>query len=188
MRAWAELHPVIRRHGRWAGQATAPIMRGWVIRVEAARLPKPTGNTLNTLWLWWSGPAGATPDLDLCWRAYTHRFHIEHAIRFDKTTLGWTTPAMRHPEQAERWTAIINAAYAQLVLARPLAADHRLPWEHPRPPNQLTPGRVRRDFPRLWASMPPQANPRKPSHPGPGRPKGRPAPRAKRHPVIKKAA
>jgi hypothetical protein len=113
---------------------------------------------------------------------------LEHAIRFAKTTLGWTMPALRHPEQADRWTAIILAACAQLVLARPLAADHRLPWEHPRDPAQLTPGRVRRDFPRLRAALPPVASPRKPCRPGPGRPKGRPARHARRYPVIKKGA
>ena len=191
-RGWARLHPRISRRsrgpGRWAGYPRAPIVRGWVIQVTVTRPPKPGGNTLHTLWLWWSGPPGATPGLDLCWRAYTHRFDIEHTIRFAKTTLGWTTPALRHPEQADRWTAITLAAYAQLVLARPLAADHRLPWEHPRDPAQLTPGRVRRDFPRLRPALPPVANPRKPCHPGPGRPKGRPARRAKRYPVIKKAA
>lgn len=190
VRAWARLHPRISRrsrgHDRWAGHPKAPIVRGTVIQVTVTRLPKPGGNTLHTLWLWWSGPPGTTPSLELCWRAYVHRFDIEHTIRFEKTTLGWTTPALRHPGQADRWTQIILAAYAQLALARPLAADHRLPWEHPAGPGTLTPGRVRRDFPRLRPALPPVANPPKPSRPGPGRPKGRPARRAKRYPVIKK--
>ena len=139
------------------------------------------------MWLWWPGPAAMTPDLDRCWRAYVHRFDIEHTIRFEKTTLGSVTPALRHPSQASRWTAITLAAYAQLVLARPLAAAHRLPWEHPRDPGSLPPGWVRRDFPRIRATLPPVANPRKPFGTGPGRPTG-PGHRAKRHPVIKKAA
>jgi len=187
VQAWDGLHPQLSRRGRWAAHARAPIVRGWVIRVEVTRLPRPGGAVLNRLWLWWSGPPGTVPDLDLCWRAYTRRFDIEHAIRFAKTTLGWTTPALRHPEQADRWTALILAALAQLALARPLAADRRLPWERPRPPGQLTPGRVRRDFPAIWHTLPPVANPPKPSRPGPGRPKGRPARRAPRHPVIRKA-
>jgi hypothetical protein len=193
VRAWAGLHPRITRRargrGRWASAAgPAPIVRGWVIRVEVTSLPKPGGQASTTLWLWWSCPDHLPPRLDLCWRSYLHRFDIEHTIRFAKTTLGWVTPALRTPEQAGRWTAIITCAYAQLVLARPLAADHRLPWERPRDPGRLTPGRVRRDFPRLRPALPPVAKPPKPHGTGPGRPKGHPAHRAKRHPVIKKAA
>jgi hypothetical protein len=188
VRAWGGLHPRLARRGRWAAYARAPIVRGWVIRIEVARLPGPGGAVLNRLWLWWAGPAGTAPDLGLTWRAYTRRFDIEHAIRFAKTTLGWTTPALRHPEQADRWTALILAATAQLVLARTIAADRRLPRERPRPPGQLTPGRVRRDFPAIWHTLPPTANPPKPSRAGPGRPRGRPGRRAPRHPVIKKAA
>lgn len=188
VRGWSGLHPRIRRAGRWAGPGPAPVVRGWVIRVDVTSTPRPAGKAGKMLWLWWSGPPGTAPDLDLCWRAYVHRFDIEHLIRFAKTTLGWTTPALRHPAQAARWTTIILAAYAQLVLARPVAADHRLPWERRRDPAQLTPGRVRRDFLRLCRALPPVARPRKPSRAGPGRPKGRPATRAKRYPVIKKAA
>lgn len=186
VRAWAGLHPQIRRHGRWAGPGPVPIVRGWIIRVDVARMPKPGPKASSLLWLWWAGPPGAVPDLGLAWRAYVHRFDIEHTIRFTKTTLGWATPAVRTPDQAARWTAIITAACAQLVLARPLAADHRLPWERPRPPSRLTPGRIRRDFPRIRLTLPPVTNPRKPCRPGPGRPKGRTSPPAKRHPVIRK--
>jgi len=186
VRGWARLHPRTRRAGRWAGPAPAPIVRGWVIRVEVTSTPRPASKAGKMLWLWWSGPPGTTPDLDTCWRAYVHRFDIEHAIRFAKTTLGWTRPALRHPDQADRWTAIILAACAQLVLARPLAADRRLPWERPRDPAQLTPGRVRRDFSRLRSALPSVARPRKPCRPGPGRPKGRPTRHARRYPVIKK--
>ena len=124
-----------------------------------------------------------SPDVDQCWRAYVRRFDIEHAIKFQKATLGWVTPSLRLPGQADRWTAIIIASYAQLVLARPLAADQRLPWEQPREPGRLTPGRVRRDFPRLRALLPPVASPRKSSAAGPGRPKGSATGPAQRHPV-----
>jgi hypothetical protein len=188
VRAWARLHPRITRHGRWAGQDPVPIVRGWVIRADVQALPRPRARASKLLWLWWSGPPGTAPDLGLCWRAYVHRFDIEHTIRFAKSTLGWVTPAVRQPEQAGRWTAIITAACAQLVLARPLAADARLPWERPRPPARLTPGRVRRDFPRVRAGLPEVANPRKPCRAGPGRPKGRRSPPAPRHPVIRKTA
>jgi len=188
VQAWKGLHPQLERRGRWASRAQAPIVRGWVIRVQVEHLPRPQGRVNKTLWLWWSGPPGMTPDLDLCWRAYIHRFDIEHAIKFQKATLGWVTPSLRHPGQADRWTAIILASYAQLVLARPLAADQRLPWERPRDPARLTPGRVRRDFPRVRALLPPVASPRKSSTAGPGRPKGSTTGPAPRHPAIKKAA
>jgi hypothetical protein len=185
--AWGGLHPQLAARGRWAGRGQLPIVRGWVIRVDVQHLPRPT-RAKKTLWLWWSGPPAMPPDLDLCWRAYLHRFDIEHAIKFQKATLGWVTPSPRLPEQADRWTAIIIASYAQLVLARPLAADQRLPWERPRDPARLTPGRVRRDFPRVRALLPPVASPRKTCTAGPGRPKGSTTGPAQRHPAVKKAA
>lgn len=188
VRAWKRLHPVLAHRGRWAACSRLPIVAGWVIRVDVEHLPRPEGRVKKTLWLWWSGPAGTDPDLDRCWQAYIHRFDIEHTIKFEKQALGWVTPSLRLPGQADRWTAIILAAYAQLVLARPLAADQRLPWERPRDPAYLTPGRTRRDFPRLRASLPPVARPRKPFGPGPGRPKGSRSGPAKRYPTIKKAA
>jgi hypothetical protein len=186
VQAWAGLHPRITRRGRWAQAGPLPIIRGWVIRVQVSTMPKPGPAKASVLWLWWAGPEGTTPDLDVAWRAYVHRFDIEHTIRFAKTTLGWTVPAVRTPAQATRWTAIITAALAQLVLARPLAADQKLPWERPRPPHRLTPGRIRRDFSRVRSTLPAVANPRKPCRPGPGRPKGPARTRAKRHPVIRK--
>ncbi|MEV7395342.1 hypothetical protein [Streptomyces sp. NPDC091215] len=85
------------------------------------------------MWLWWTGPPGHTPDPDLLWRAYTRRFDIEHTFRFARQTLNWTLPRPRTPEQADRWTWLIIAAYTQLRLARTLVADHRLPWEKPLP-------------------------------------------------------
>jgi hypothetical protein len=186
--AWSGLHPMLAARGRWASRGQAPIVRGWVIRVEVEHLPRPRGRVKKTLWLWWSGPPAITPDLDLCWQACIHRFDIEHAIKFAKATLGWVTPSPRHPQQADRWTAVIIASYAQLVLARPLAADQRLPWERPRDPAQLTPRRVRRDFPRVHALLPPVASPRKSCIAGPGRPTGSTTGPAQRYPAIKKAA
>lgn len=50
---------------------------------------------------------------------------------------------------ADRWAWLIIAVYAQLRLARPLAADLRRPWERPCEPHKLTPARVRRDFRHL---------------------------------------
>jgi hypothetical protein len=184
--AWSGLHPKLGRRGHWADHDRPPIVRGTVIRVDVEHLPKPTARTKKTLWLWWSGPG--VPDLDVCWRAYLRRFDIEHTYRFAKNTLGWTTPRICTPEQADRWTLLVVAAYTQLRLARGLVADLRLPWEKPRDPDRLTPARVRRGFRALAATIGTPARPPKSTTAGPGRPKGTPTGPRDRHPAVKKAA
>lgn len=184
VQAWSGLHPKLAGRGRWAGPDGPPIVRGTVIRVEIERLSKVSARAHKTLWLWWSGPGEA--DLDLCWRAYLRRFDIEHTFRFLKSTLGWTTPALCNPEQADRWTWLNVAAYTQLRLARPLVSDLRLPWEKPHDPAHLSPARVRRDFRRLRSTIGTPASPPKSQTPGPGRPKGTRRPPRTRYPAVKK--
>ena len=123
-----------------------------------------------------------------CWRAYLRRFDIEHTFRFVKSTLGWTTPALQTPEQADRWTWLVVAAYTQLRLARGLVDDQRLPWERPRDPAKLTPARVRRGFRRLRPTLGTPASAPKSDTPGPGRPKNTRRPPRTRYPAVKKAA
>ena len=80
------------------------------------------------------------------------------------------------------------AAFAQLVLARPLAADLRRPWERPRDPaRSATPGRVRRGFPDIRPRLGTPARVGKPTRSGPGRPKGSARSLAARHPVAAKS-
>lgn len=185
--AWRHLHPKLTGRGRWATADAPPIVRGTVIRVAVEHLPRPAGGpALKALWLWWSGPD--EPDLDICWRAYLRRFDIEHTYRFAKNTLGWTTPALCTPEQADRWTWLVVAGYTQLRLARGLVADLRLPWERHREPGRLTPGRVRRGFRQLHPALGTPASPPKSDSPGPGRPKGTRRPPRIRYQAIKKAA
>ena len=186
--AWHDQHPRIsgRVKGRWGELDKMPIVHGSVLRVEVERLPKPSGRTKKTLWLWWSGTG--TPDLSRCWRSYLRRFDIEHTFRFMKGTLGWTTPALRNPEQADRWTWLVLAAYTQLRLSRVLVADLRLPWERRRELSQLTPSRVRRGFRQLRATIGTPAHAPKSITPGPGRPKGTRRPPRTRYPVIRRAA
>ena len=184
VRAWHHRHPKLPGRGRWAGPEI-PIVRGSVIRVDVEHLPNPIGRTKKTLWLWWSGPGA--PDLELCFRAYLRRFDIEHTYRFVKNTLGWTTPSLQMPEQADRWTWIVIAAYTQLRLARRRVEDIRLPWERRLDAAQLTPARVRRGFRRLRATLGTPASPPKSDTPGPGRPRGTRTGPLKRYPVIKKS-
>jgi hypothetical protein len=185
--AWSGLHPKQQRHPGHGTRGPRPIVRGTILRVQVERVPAKT-RPPKVLWLWWAGPAGCTLDLDLAWRAYVRRFDLEHTVRFCKQTLAWTTPRPRHPEQADRWTWLVLAAYAQLRLARQAADDQRLPWERPRPQPRLSPYRVRRGFPRLLCVLGSPAATPKPCGCSPGRPKGRPSGPAVRYPAIKKPA
>ena len=183
--SWGGLHPKLACRGRFAGFAGPPVIKCHLIRVTVERLPN--GRKVpGPLWLWWAGPG--MPDLDLIWRAYLHRFDVEHGYRFAKTALGWDKATLREPEQVSRWTWLILCGLTQLRLARPIAEDHRQRWERRRKPGTLTPGRVRRDFGRLAALAGTPASPPKPSRAGPGRPKGRTSTPAPRHPVLKRAA
>jgi hypothetical protein len=187
VRAWAGLHPKIQAHERRGSRGPAPIVRGTLVLVEVSRLPgRPYAP--QVLWLWWHGPPGHALDLDLAWRAYVRRFDLEHTLRFLKQTLGWDTLRVRHPEQADRWTWLVLAAYTQLRLARALVADRRLPWERPLPPGRLTPGRVRRTVAALLPALGTPAAAPQPCGRSPGRPKGRRSGPAPRHPALKKAA
>jgi hypothetical protein len=146
------------------------------------------GASLGCLWLWWHGPQGTTPDLDLIWRSYVRRFDLEHTFRFLKQSMGWTTPRVRHPEQADLWSWLVVAAYTQLRLARARVADLRLPWEYRCDRGRLTPVRVHRVVSSLLVELGTPAKAPKPCGRSPGRPKGRLSGRAKRYPAIKTAA
>jgi len=177
--AWHRVCPLIHGDRGWfAGRQELPALRGILVHVTVERLPDGR-DPHRAMWLWHSGPGPLS--LDELWRAYLARFDIEHAFKLVKGTLGLTAAKIRSPEQADRWARLLMAAYAQLLLARPLAADLRRPWEkHPDPARPLTPGRVRRGFRNIRRDLGTPARVAKPSRPGPGRPKGSakgPAPR-----------
>jgi DDE superfamily endonuclease len=181
--AWSGLHPKQQRHPGHGSRGPRPILRGTILRVQVQRVPART-RPPKVLWLWWAGPGEL--DLDLAWRAYIRRFDLEHTVRFCKQTLGWTTPRPRTPEQADRWTWLVLAAYTQLRLARQVVCDQRLPWQRPRPQPRLSPYRVRRGFSRLLCALGSPAAAPKPAGRSPGRPKGRCSGPAVRYPAIKK--
>lgn len=180
---WRRLHPSQNRYRDNRNRMT--IIDGTVIRVTVQKLPGNRNGNPATFWLWWSGPTGEVPNLDRIWRAYLRRFDIEHLFRFAKQTLGWTTPKIRTPQQADRWTWITATAITQLRLARTCVTDHRLPWQQPLPPEKMTPGRVRTGFGHLLKTLGTPASWPKPPHPGPGRPKGRKSKRAPRYPALR---
>jgi hypothetical protein len=186
VRAWAGVHGKVQEHAGRGTHGPAPLERGTLLLLQVERLPRQT-RVPKDVWLWWQGPPeeGAVPDLALLWRAYIHRFDVEHTFRFAKETLRWTAPRVRHPEQADRWTLLVVLAYTHLRLAQPLVADQRLPWERPLRPERRTPGRVRRQFSQLRALVGTPARAPKPCGHPTARPVGlhyRPVPR---HPAVK---
>ncbi len=103
VQAWAGLHPKLQDRTGRGTKGPTPIVRMTLVRVEVARLPRPT-RAPQVLWLWWHRPDDQPLDLDLVWRAYLRRFDLEHTFRFLKQALGWQDLRVRHPEQADRWT------------------------------------------------------------------------------------
>jgi hypothetical protein len=186
-RAWDRLHPRLTHRIAWAAHAgNLPIIEGTVILLQVDRLP--SGAIPKPVWLWHSRTGLDPAGVDLAWQAFLRRFDIEHTFRMLKQTLGWTTPKLRSPEAADRWTWLLIAAYTQLRLARGLAADLRRPWEKPVAAHRLSPARVRRGFRNLRPHTACPAGVPKPSRPGPGRPAGvpnhQPAPRYDVHIVT----
>jgi hypothetical protein len=158
--------------GAWAGHdALLPIVEGTVIRLQVERLPG-TG-TPKPLWLWYSTTATDAEQVDRLWQMFLRRFDIEHTFRFLKQTLGWTTPRVRDPQAADRWTWLMIAAYTQLRLVRHLVEDRWRPWERKAAtPARLSPARVRRGFRAVRPTTALPASAPKFSRPGPGRPAG----------------
>jgi hypothetical protein len=185
LQAWSGLHPLPQQHAQRGTRRPRPLVRGTLIRLEVDHLPRPT-KAPEPLWFWWWGPV--LPDLAVVWQAYVARFSIEHTFRFFKQTLKWTTPKLRSPEAADRWTWLLLLAYVQLRLARDHVADVRLPWQPPLPPERRTPAQVRRGFSQLLVHLGSPACVPKPCGRSPGRPKGKRSAPATRFPAVKLTA
>ena len=178
--AWDRVHPRLTHRAAWLDHdGPLPVIEGTLIRLQVDRLPG--DRDPKPVWLWSSVTGAAPAEVDRLWQAFLRRFDLEHTFRLFKQVLGWTAPKLRDPAAADRWTWLIIACYAQLRLARSLAAGIRLPWQRPCAPGRLTPARVRRDFRNIRATADCPAGAPKPGKPGPGRPPGsrnrRPAPR-----------
>jgi DDE superfamily endonuclease len=169
--AWSRLHQRLASRAGWEDHdGELPVIEGTLIRLAVDHLPG--DRSPDPLWLWTTALGLSADAVDRTWQAFLRRFDIEHTFRFLKQVLGWTRPRLRDPAAADRWTWLIIAAYAQLWLARGLAADIRLPWQRPCPPGRLTPARVRRGFRNIRQALPDLAGAPKPGKPGPGRPPG----------------
>ena len=169
--AWDRMHARLTRDSAWEHHpGKLPVIEGTLIQLRPARLPG--YRELKPLWLWASVTSAVPGEVAALWQAFSRRFDLEHTFRFFKQVLGWTAPKLRDPAAADRWTWLLIAAYTQLRLAAPLAADLRLPWQRPAPPGTMTPARVRRGFRAVRETAGTPAAPPRPGKPGPGRPPG----------------
>jgi len=169
--AWGRLHQRLASRAGWEHHhGELPVIEGTLIRLQVDHLPG--DRSPDPLWLWSARAGTSAADVNRTWQAFLRRFDIEHTFRFLKQVLGWTRPKLRDPAAADRWTWLIIACYAQLWLARRLAADQRLPWQRPCLAGRLTPARVRRGFRSIRQTLPDLASAPKPGKPGPGRPPG----------------
>lgn len=162
----------------------APLLTLTVIRISPARLPH-RARRPQPLWLvWWGGPL--PQDLRIVWHWYQRRFAVEHLFRFLKQSLGWTAIHPRSPHTADRWSWLLASVVWQLWLGRDLVPDARLPWERPAAPAALSPGRVRRAFAGLLATLGTPARPPRPRGKSPGRQPGQCPGSVPRHPVLRR--
>ena len=172
--AWHRVHQQLTRQSSgWEDHpGPLPVIEGTLIRLAAAA--RAAGyQDLEPMWLWSPCPQADPEQVAVLWQAYLRRFDLEHTFRFIKSRLGWNKPLLRDPAAADRWTWIIIACYAQLYLARPLAAAIRLPWQRPLPAGALTPGRVRAGFRHARETAGTPARTAKPASPAPDAPKDR---------------
>lgn len=124
------VHPRLTHRSSWLDHdGELPLVEGTLMRLKVEHLSKDR----DTPPVWsWSSKTGATPDdVDRFWQAFLRRFDLEHTFRFAKQTLGWTTPKLRTPEAADRWTWILIVAHTQLA-GHPATTSAR-PSNAPRP-------------------------------------------------------
>ena len=144
LQCWSGLHPIPHLHAKRGTRASPP---------ARPRDPHPAGG-------------GASPQTDQSSACHSGSGGGDRSRRIwkpsggcmspgsrsntpfasSKQVLKWTTPKVRSPEAADRWTWLVILAYVQLRLARPLVVDHRLRGPAPLPTEKLTPARVRRAY------------------------------------------
>ena len=139
------------------------------VRLEREKRPRP-------IWLAYLGPKSVP--IRQAWLWFDHRWPIEPAIRFRKQKLAWTLPNFLTSERCDHWSWLVEAAFWQLYLARPLLADNPLPWQPPQ--RQLTPTRTLRSFAPLFALIGTPTRPCQSRQNGRGWPKGKPRTRPRR--------
>jgi hypothetical protein len=151
-----------------------------VVRIQA-HLERDTPS--DPEWLGWQGPEDYPADR--LWRFYLQRPTLEHAIRWRKQLLYWTTPEFHTNETADNWTTLVTLAQWQLYLARGCVPDQPLPWQASQ--QQLSPRRVQQGIWELFLKISTPATSPKTRGKSPGWPQDKPRQRRQRHSVVKKS-
>ncbi len=144
----------------------------------------------HPLWLLVIGDRRHELTLEQIYQAYSKRFAIEHFFRFGKQKLvlsGFQTPEV---VREENWWELVHIAYAQLWMARHLAAALPRPWERTLPAYKqrlASPAMVQRDFGRIIRQIGTPAQPPKPRGISPGRRPGTKLPPRPRQKVVVKS-
>ena len=110
--AWDRLHPRLTHRSAWISHdGPLPVIEGTPIRLHVDHLPG--DRDPKPVWLWCSVTNAPPADVDRLWQAFLRRFDLEHTFRMFKQVLGWTSPKIRDPAAADRWTWIIIACHAR---------------------------------------------------------------------------
>lgn len=146
------------------------------VHLERDQPPKP-------LWLGYV-PGHTDQPLEVVWSWFDYRWPIEPSIRFRKQALHWTLPRFQTSQAYDRWTHLVDLAYWQLFLARPIVQDNPLPWQKPQ--TRLTPYRTKQGLASTFAQFGTPAQPPKTRGKSPGWPKGRSRTKPKRFKPVKR--
>jgi hypothetical protein len=146
----------------------------------------------NPWWLIVSGERRAELTLQQVYTAYNRRSDEEHFFRFTKQRLLLTRYQTPNLRREENWWQIVQLAYTQLWVARPLAMNLPRPWERYLPRfcsgGPISPSAVQRDFKRIIRQLGTPAVDPKPRGYSPGRSKGTRLRLRVRSPVVKKGS
>ncbi len=146
------------------------------VHLERDKPPKP-------LWLGYV-PGHTDHPLALVWSWFDYRWPIEPSIRFRKQSLYWTLPRFQDSDRCDRWTHLVDLAYWQLFLARPLVQDKPLPWHKPQ--TNLTPYRVKQGLGSIFSQFGTPAQPPQTRGKSPGWLTGRSRTKPKRYKPVKR--
>jgi len=147
------------------------------VHLERDKPPKP-------LWLGYV-PGHTDHSVEMVWTWFDYRWPIEPSIRFRKQSLYWTLPQFQDSDRCDRWTHLVDLAYWQLFLARPLVQDQPLPWQKPQ--TNLTPYRVKQGFGSTFSQFGTPAQPPQTRGKSPGWPTGRPRTKPQRYKPVKRS-